>query len=461
MPSFPAFSQPYNSQNITLFAKWDTSITIAEPTYGIRYNSVWGWVDPQDNREYAIIGSTDGTYFIEVTDPSNPAVRDYVAGRRDSCIWREYKTYQNYCYMVSDDNSPNSMQIYDLSPLPDSVQIVHDADTIIKRAHTLFVDGDKMYFAIPKTISYGISVMAVYSLADPIAPALLRKLDDDFPGSDYVHDMFVRNDTVFASSSYSGLFVYKYNTGSNNFTLLGTLTSYFDQGYNHSSAWTPDGKTLIMTDEVPEGLSVKIADVSDLTDITVVANYYSHPGATPHNPFVIGNRWAVIAYYQDGLYILDISNPASTVMSGFFDTHPQNGDNNGYPSPAYMGNWGAYVDLPSGTILASDMQNGLFVLNASDALVGGVEELEKMTLEIFSNPSAKHFLLSLLLPTEQEIHYTLSDLKGKILFEKRQEFRKGNSIVRIPVHGCSAGIYFLKISGKDGIAVKKIVKISD
>ena len=79
----------YPSQNITLLSHWDTAITAAEPAYAIRYNSVWGWVDPQDNKEYAIIGSTDGTYFIDVTIPTAPVVRAYVAGRRNQCIWRE------------------------------------------------------------------------------------------------------------------------------------------------------------------------------------------------------------------------------------------------------------------------------------------------------------------------------------------------------------------------------------
>src|SRR3990170_3423115 len=80
-------SAQYSSQNITLLSQWDTATTVSEPYYAIRYNSVWGWADPQDNKEYAIIGSTDGTYFIDITIPTAPVVRDYVAGRRDSCIW--------------------------------------------------------------------------------------------------------------------------------------------------------------------------------------------------------------------------------------------------------------------------------------------------------------------------------------------------------------------------------------
>ena len=345
-----------------------------EPVYGIRYQSVWGWMDPQDNRLYAIIGSTDGTYIIEVTNPANPVKRAFIPGIRDSCIWHEYKTYQNFLYIISDDPvnayNQNGLQIVDLSPLPDSVKIVHNGNTIIERAHTLTRDGDLMYFNIPKGPSVGgSSKMAVFSLANPALPQLLRRLEDDYPTlHGDVHDAFVRNDTIYASAGWDGLFVYRYDRNLNKFFLLGSLTSYPEQGYNHSSALSEDGSILVMCDEVPDGLAIKILDVSDLSNIQVLTTFRSHQGATPHNPYMIGNRWAIIAYYQDGVYIYDISNPLNPVVAGYFDTHPQNGDNNGYPQPAYMGCWAVYHEFGPGLLLASDMQNGLFILDASQII---------------------------------------------------------------------------------------------
>ncbi len=35
-------------------------------------NDSWGWVDPLDNKEYAIIGLDNGTGFINISDPVNP-----------------------------------------------------------------------------------------------------------------------------------------------------------------------------------------------------------------------------------------------------------------------------------------------------------------------------------------------------------------------------------------------------
>lgn len=285
-----AFAQ-YPSQNISLLSTWDNPATVAEPVYAIRYNSVWGWVDPQDNKEYAIIGSTDGTYFIDVTVPAAPEMRDYVAGRRDSCIWREYKTYQNYLYAVSDDGDPNSMQIINMTYLPDSVHVEYDDNNLVSRSHSIFIDeaNAKMYLnSVYLPNNGGHSHMAVFSLANPVNPILLRRFEQDLIPNGYsnnVHDCYVRNDTCYASSSDDGLFIFHLNSDTT-LSVIGSLSGYEPGGaYNHSSALTADGKTLIFTDEVPTKLLVKSLDVSDLSNLTILQQFNPSPTdtATPHN----------------------------------------------------------------------------------------------------------------------------------------------------------------------------------
>ncbi|MGI8892347.1 MAG: LVIVD repeat-containing protein [Bacteroidia bacterium] len=332
-----ANAQVYDFQNITLKSNWFDPAVVPEPFYGIKYNGMWAWHDGNGN-EYAIIGSTAGFYFVDVTDPFNPVMRDFVAGKKDSAIWREVKTYNNYAYLVSDASPPNSFQIVDLSYLPDSVHVVHDNNTIFERAHALWVDNDKLYVAIPKGGLFTQASMAVFSLANPEAPVLLRKLNDDFPSINSVHDMYVRNDTVFASAEFSGLYIFTF-TG-NTFQIKGSVTTYPQQGYNHSSALSEDGNTLIFMDEVPEGLAVKVLDVSDINNPSIITIFESNPGATPHNPFILGDQ-VFIAYYQDGLQVFDISDPAMPVRTGYFDTYWQN-PAGVYTQPPYAGAWGAY-----------------------------------------------------------------------------------------------------------------------
>ena len=206
-------SAQYSSQNIFFVGQWYNPAQPPEPTYGIKYNSVWGWVDTADsNREYAILGSGLGTHIIDISNPTAPIEVDFVPGRQTGCIWREYKTYGKYLYAISDDVVPNSFQIMDLSYLPDSVKIVHDDNSIFERAHTLFIENDLLYVGSPKENSFGLAYsMAVYSLSNPELPTLLRTLNQDDPSITWVHDMYVRNDTVYASCGYQGLFFYKYN----------------------------------------------------------------------------------------------------------------------------------------------------------------------------------------------------------------------------------------------------------
>src|SRR5690606_36115597 len=60
--------------------------------------------------------------------------------------------------------------------------------------------------------------------------------------------------------------------------------------------------------------------------------------------------------YTRGLAVLDITNPGQPVDAGFFDTYPF-GD-----AASFNGAWGVYPFLPSGLILVSDINSGLYVL---------------------------------------------------------------------------------------------------
>ena len=200
-------SAQFTSQNVSLLSNFDDPTVMPEPSYGIRYQSCWGWADNITGKEYGIIGSTTGTYIVEVTDPANPVQRAYVSSRHTNMGWHEYKTYGNYLYIVADGVS-NQLQIVDMSYLPDSVHVAYDSNALISSAHTISIDGDKMYLAWVLTPS-GRHKMQVYSLANPIAPVLLRSLDQDYPGINQPHDMFVTHDTVYASCGWQGLYIFK------------------------------------------------------------------------------------------------------------------------------------------------------------------------------------------------------------------------------------------------------------
>ncbi|MBK6987239.1 MAG: choice-of-anchor B family protein [Bacteroidetes bacterium] len=428
----------FTFQNIALLGQFNDTTVVAEPVYGIRYQSCWGWVHPTTLHEYGVIGSTAGTYIIDVTDPANLIQSDYIPHRQTDAIWHEYKTFGNYLYIISDDGGNNSLQIADLSTLPDSANVIYDSNSIFTHSHTLFIDGSKLYVASVSSTG-NFSSMNVYSLANPALPSLLRRLDDDFPAIGSVHDMFVSNDTVYASCGYDGLYIFHYDEILNQFVNLGSLTNFPTSRYNHSSDLSPDHQILYMCDEVPDGMPFSIVDVSDISNPTVLSTMSTNPGCTPHNPYVEGDL-LYMAAYQDGLYVYDISVPSSPVQIGYFDTHPQNPTGT-YPSPAYQGCWAAYTKLPSGNILASDMQLGLFVLDVSGLPTSVKNENLNTGISIYPTPAINDLFIKIENPTGSQL-ITLTDITGKIVLTENAEM---NNINKISVNEIAAGQYTVTI----------------
>jgi choice-of-anchor B domain-containing protein len=449
---FTATSQTYPSQNMTLMSHIDPqSTSIGVGSDSRRYSGCWGWAQTSKNKEYAIVGSSTGTWFIDVSNPAAPIICDSVSGRY-GCTWREIKTYQNYCYVASDDGAPNTFQIIDMSYLPDSVHVVHKGTTYFERGHTIWIDGNKLYVGSEtKPNGGGYRSMTVYSLANPAAPQFLRALASDIPAISVVHDMFVKNDTVYASCANQGLRVIKFNTITNTFSQLGTLTNYPGSGYNHSTYITQNSKYLVMCDEVPSALPIKVLDVQNLSNITVPSTVIPHPATTPHNPYVLGNRWAFVSCYQDGLNLYDISNPNAPTLAGFFDTYPQGGFNVGnYFGADYRGNWGAYPYFPSGLILAVDMQNGIFLIQAN-GLLGTTVGLNQSTsalkaISVFPNP-AKH-QVTVQLPQADDYVITVKNILGQTVLE-----HTGSSFKEVTLNTSemATGHYILTVASQNEI----------
>jgi choice-of-anchor B domain-containing protein len=455
-------AQVYPSSNICLVAHMEP-----EAGTGLRYSGCWGWYQASKNKEYALVQGTSGRlFFVDVTNPSLPVVRDTVTGA--SFINREVQTYQNYCYSVSGGGNNAVFQIIDMKFLPDSVHVVYSGKSYFLNAHTLFVDGNKLYTSSVTYTGAGnplpTTYLNVYSLATPTAPVLLRTLNQDFTLADGVHDVFVRNDTVYASCRNQGLIVYKFNTPGNTFTQLGSLSAYPDAGYNHSSSLTSDGKTLVMCDEVPTALAIKNVNVQNLSNMSVTATYKptNLSDFVAHNPYVKGNSLAFVSCYQDGLQIYNISNPQSPVLAGYFDTFPQGGANTGTYSGTdpYNGNWGAYPYLPSGIIIALDMTNGLFLLQSS--LNPGLKESPKVSISevaISPNPATTKINVQLLPVWGGKLEYELRDILGRTLVEGSEEcYTNCKWQQSLDLSSLAKGVYtfHIKLNG-DGFEKKVVV----
>ena len=145
------FSQTYSNYNISLISLIDPDTSTTPSPANNRYSGCWGWYQQSKNKEYAISGARDGTYFIDITNPATPSVCAFVLGKF-GCTWREMKTYKNICYIISSDAKPNRFQIIDMSNLPNSVQVLYDGNLFFERGHAMWIDKDKMYVSLTECL---------------------------------------------------------------------------------------------------------------------------------------------------------------------------------------------------------------------------------------------------------------------------------------------------------------------
>ncbi len=454
----------FPAQNISLLALIapNTSTGAAVGVDSRKYSGCWGWFQASKNKEYAISGTSNGTYFIDVSSPTSPTVSAFVQGKLGS-TWREMKTYQNYCYIISDDAFPNTFQIIDMQYLPDSVHIVHNGKQYFERAHAMWIDGNRLYCSSVTYSTGAYSSMNIYSLATPTAPTLLRQLNQDASFISQVHDMYARNDTIYASCGNQGLYLFKFNSGINTFTQLGSYTGYPTAGYNHSSFLTQNAKYLVFCDEVPASLPIHIVDVQNFSNITNVQTFKPFAATTPHNPYLIGNDIAIVSCYEDGLNIYNISTPTNVCLTGYFDTYPQAGGHNGlaYSPQVYRGNWGAYPYLPSGNIITNDMQNGVFILNASAAYsystciplnVKNNNSPTNSNLIFYPNPASNRIAVNYY--NNSKSFLQIKTIMGQLVFEKNYINGINDYIV---TENLANGTYIISVTENNFTITKKLI----
>jgi len=442
--------------NMSLLSTWDDN---SLPTNWVgptcSFNDCWGYVDSLD-REYAFIGSTMGTHIFDITNATNPVLVSYQQGREASgnVVHRDFKTYQHYLYGVCDEGN-SSLQIFDLKYMPDSVHKVYDSQQICKTAHNIFIDNGRIYFLGLKDSTGTPITVRVASLANPVNPVVINDLST--PLFSYVHDACVRKDTVFLSCGYDGFFIYDY-TNPTSPALIQSITNYPEQGYNHSSWVSVDGKTVVFADET-HGMGLKVYDISTLSNPVLKSifrsNLLNDPGnngngySIPHNPFIVANNKVFISYYHDGVQCFDISNPTSPVQVGYYDTYPANTDYNNY-----AGCWGTYPFLPSHHIIGSDISNGLFVLDGSQLLGVNSDISSSNDILIFPNPNCGKLVITSNELYSQQIRVDIYDELGRKIYSV-PAYCSGNPI---DVSSLKEGIYLVQVTGGNYSYTKKIIR---
>lgn len=310
-------------------------------------NDIWGYVD-EDGNEYALVGAEKGVSVVDVTDPQNPTEVYWLSGSESP--WRDLKVYGDYAYITVEGN--DGLQIIDLSPLPDNPitntsNFYGPSGNTWTSAHNLYIDENGYGYIFGSNRDEG-GVMILDLFTDPMNPTEVGSFENW-----YVHDGYVENDIMYLAHIYDGFFSIVDVSDKSNPVVLGTKET--PSSFAHNIWLSEDGDYVFTTDEVSDAY-IAAYNISDPNNITEVDRIQSSPGdaVVPHNAHVFGD-FLVTSYYADGVVIHDVSDPSNMIQIGRYDTYPGT-------STSTNGNWGAYPFLPSGTLLATDMENGLFIL---------------------------------------------------------------------------------------------------
>ena len=138
-----------------------------------------------------------------------------------------------------------------------------------------------------------------------------------------------------------------------------------------------------------KGWIIKLLDITDISDIEVLNTFWSDidVNSMAHN-LIIRDDLVYVSHYHDGLYIFSIRDPNNIVLVGYYDTYlPADHD-------SYKGAWGVYPLLPSGNVLISDMQTGLYIFDVSDAVNLSLKENDKCLDDLKMNCNGKERKIS-------------------------------------------------------------------
>ncbi len=355
---------------------------------GVMVNDLWGWTDPETAREYAIVGRSDATVFVDVTDPGSPAFLGTLPLSEAAVVslWRDMKVYQDHAFIVADAAGAHGIQVFDLTQLrglgPDPDRVFAETARYdgIFSAHNIVINEETGFAYVVgasmggTTCGGGLHMVDIRDPGNPTFAGCFQDATTGLAGTGYSHDaqcvLYRGPDPDYAGAEVC------FGANENALSIADVTDKsdpraiatarYPNSAYLHQGWLSEDHRYFFMNDEGDEiaGSAPRtrtlIWDVQDLDDPVLLAEHLGTTAASDHNLYVQRNLMYQ-SNYVSGLRILDVSDPANPVEIGFFDTVPQGGDD-----PGFAGSWSNYPFFESGTILVTSMREGLFLLKRKE-----------------------------------------------------------------------------------------------
>ncbi|MBA4147489.1 MAG: fibronectin type III domain-containing protein [Verrucomicrobia bacterium] len=343
------------------------------PLSGKDYGDVWG----EDNIAclgiwlgYSSSSTPYGVGIYDISDPTEPTLLStYLAASASHNQFEQGVVRNKIGYFAS--WSGGGVHIVSLTnpSSPQTLSIINTASNGFSRVHTMFLERDFLYEAAHVNNEQRVKI---FDVSNPFAPIFLQ---DVVTTNTYkVHQITAAQkgaNTILYTSGWGNGGSLLGQTDMWDVTNVGTepaqwLGRIFSGFSSHSSWPTPDGNSLVVCRETTGG-EVRIYDISNPAAPTLQSEIspasMGLEADLPHNPVIVGNL-LFVSWFQKGIQIFDITDRTKPVRIGSYDTYPNPRSAN------FQGNWGVYPLLGLNKVLLSDIQTGLWVVDASGILTG-------------------------------------------------------------------------------------------
>lgn len=339
----------------------------------------WGWKDQNSGRYFALVGRSNGTSFVEITNPSQPKyIGNLPSTKNFSSAWRDIKTYQNYAFIVADNMPEHGMQVFDLNRLltPYEEPQTFESNHVytgwgVQSAHNIHINEATgfAYLTGSNTCRGGLHIA---NIQNPLEP----KEAGCYYQDEYTHDVQCvvyqgpdsqhRNKEICFASNEDTLTIVDVSDKENLVQL--SKSGYPGAQYVHQGWLTEDQRYFVVDDELdemdinnngtPANTRTYVFDLTDL-DAPSYKGFHQAAGASiDHNQYVVDGH-TFQANYVRGLRVLELGNLSNAQMSevAYFDTHPETpGVSN------FSGAWNVYPFFDNGMVIVSDVNRGVFIL---------------------------------------------------------------------------------------------------
>jgi choice-of-anchor B domain-containing protein len=417
-------------------------------------NDSWGWTDPDNGKEFALIGLDNGTAFIDISDPINPVYLGKLPTHTSSSIWRDIKVYNNYAFIVSEAGG-HGMQVFDLTRLR---SVANPPQTFDEDAHYGLIGGVHN-IVINEDTGYAYSVGGddfsggphFINIQDPLNPIFSGGYSD----GGYCHDAQV---VVYdgPDSDYTGREIY-FGSHASQVVIVDvtdkldpqtiSIFNYPSTGYTHQNWVDEDHKYMYLGDEGDEfdfGFNTRtvVFDLTDLDNPILHYEYFGPNSSVDHNGYVKGNFY-YLANYSSGLRVIDISDIDNENMTeyGFFDSYPSNNNAN------YAGAWNVYPFFESGNVVISG--DGGFTLAIDPNPPLGISDANNEDFALYPNPANNRITIT-------SISNPLSQVEVfNILGQRVLYFNFEDSLSEdLNISNLKAGMYLVKINN---LSTKRLI----